>query len=381
MVNSFDEWSPLKEIIVGSPLNYNQQDLELSFKLFFHDNATLAFYYPNYEASKKNQPASEQERKTKILNQQCLEELTEDVDGLVKTLEQEGVKVHQPTSLKKTVKFKTPYWEATGIPALNVRDQAIIIGNEIIETTPQIRARYFENDLLKPIFYKYFNAGARWSTMPKPIMTDCSFDLSYVQDNGRDMIASEAIYKQEPSEFDVGLEMMIDAAQFIRFGRDILVNVATKNHEMGLKWFERHLGSKFRFHRVYRMTDNHIDSIVLPLRPGTLLLRSPKFFDMLPAPLKKWDIIYPPEPTESIFPSYGEDDLVVASKYIDLNVLSIDENRVIVNSLFPELMTTLEQHGFTPIPVQHRHRRLFGGGFHCFTLDTVREGGLEDYFS
>ena len=39
MINSFDEWSPLKEVIVGSPINYNTQDLELSFKLFFHDVA------------------------------------------------------------------------------------------------------------------------------------------------------------------------------------------------------------------------------------------------------------------------------------------------------------------------------------------------------
>ena len=35
--------------------------------------------------------------------------------------------------------------------------------------------------------------------------------------------------------------------------------------------------------------------------------------------------------------------------------------------------------GFTVVPVRHRHRRLFGGGFHCFTLDTVRAGGCEEY--
>jgi hypothetical protein len=47
-VNSYNEWSPLKEVIVGSPINYNVQDLELSFKLFFHDNAYFSFYYPTY---------------------------------------------------------------------------------------------------------------------------------------------------------------------------------------------------------------------------------------------------------------------------------------------------------------------------------------------
>lgn len=72
--------------------------------------------------------------------------------------------------------------------------------------------------------------------------------------------------------------------------------------------------------------------------------------------------------------------MILTTKYIDLNILSVDEEKVIVNSLFPELMTTLDKHGFTPIQVRHRHQRLFGGGFHCFTLDTVREGKLEDYF-
>lgn len=386
-VNSYDEWSPLKEVIVGSPMSYSLPDFELSFKLFFHDNASLAFYYPTYGASSSNgsstgesENVADRKLRNHTLNRQFLEELAEDVDGLVETLEKLGVRVHRPTPLHKVPEFKTPYWEASGIPALNVRDQAIIVGDEIIETTPQIRARYFENDLLKPIFYRYFKNGARWTTMPRPIMTDNSFDLSYVSDQGRDMVASEAIYDQKPSEFDIGFEMMIDAAQCVRFGKDIIVNVATENHEMGLQWLKQQLEPRFRIHRIHRMTDNHIDSIVLPLRPGTLLLRHPRFLDMLPKPLQKWDIIYPPEPTENIFPKYGEDSLILTSKYIDLNVLSVDENTVIVNALFPELIDTLEKQGFNAVPVRHRHRRLFGGGFHCFTLDTVREGSLENYF-
>jgi glycine amidinotransferase len=386
MVNSFDEWSPLKEAIVGSPMNYSLPDMELSFKLFFHDTADLAFYYPSYESSNgrtnghATATATRKKPGTVTLKKRYLEELAEDVDGLVKALEGEGVKVHRPVGLDQVSEFKTPYWSATGIPALNVRDQAIIFGDEIVETAPQIRARYFENDLLKPIFYDYFKAGSHWTSMPKPMMTDRSFDLSYVRASGRSMVATEDIYEQHDSKFDVGPEMMIDAAQCIRFGKDVLVNVATENHELGLKWLQRHLGDRFRFHRLYRVTDNHIDSIFLPLRPGTLLLRAPQFFDVLPEALKKWDIIYPPEPTDNIFPTYEDDDLILTTKYIDLNVFSIDHERVVVNSLFPELIKTLESRGFTPIPVQHRHRRLFGGGFHCFTLDTVREGGLEDYF-
>lgn len=377
MINSFDEWSPLKEVIVGSPISYEAHEMELSFKLFFHDVANLGFGYPTYEAaSDKN--GSNQETTTRKLRTRYVEELTEDVEGLATALQKAGVKVLRPTILKDVPKFKTPYWSATGIPALNIRDQAIIMGNEIIETSPQMRARYFENDLLKPIFYKYFKEGCKWTSMPRPIMTDASFDTSYV--SGEDTPVIEQVYSENKSESDIGFEMMIDAAQCLRFGKDILVNVSTANHELGLQWFEQHFGGKFNFHKMYRFSDSHIDSLILPLRPGLLLLRNPSIREKLPEKLKKWDVIYAPEPTENIFPQYEDDDLLLTTKYIDLNVLSVDENTVVANSLFPELIKTLESHGFNVIPVQHRHRRLFGGGFHCFTLDTVREGSCSESY-
>ncbi len=130
---------------------------------------------------------------------------------------------------------------------------------------------------------------------------------------------------------------------------------------------------------MHRLSDSHIDSMVLALRPGTLLVRSEKVAELLPEPLRTWDLIVPPVPEVNNFPQYEDDDLILTSKYIDLNVLSVDEETVLVNAACPELIRTLERARFTVVPVVHRHRRLFGGGFHCFTLDTVRDGGPEDY--
>jgi len=45
------------------------------------------------------------------------------------------------------------------------------------------------------------------------------------------------------------------------------------------------------------------------------------------------------------------------------------------------LIRVLERHGFTCIPLPMRHARSLSGGFHCATLDLVREGQLEDYCS
>lgn len=37
-LNSFDDWSPLKEIIVGTAQNYISHERDLSFDIFFHEN-------------------------------------------------------------------------------------------------------------------------------------------------------------------------------------------------------------------------------------------------------------------------------------------------------------------------------------------------------
>jgi hypothetical protein len=90
------------------------------------------------------------------------------------------------------------------------------------------------------------------------------------------------------------------------------------------------------------------------------------------------DGVRPKEPKDKNFPNYDNEDLILTSRFIDLNVFSINENTVMVNSAYPELTHVLEKHQLTVVPVRHRHRRLFGGGLHCFTLDTVREGSTPE---
>lgn len=349
MVSSNNEWGTLKEVIVGNTYGANLPGLELSFKLFFHDNIFSDVFGNDVYSQKGKDWKGE-------IKKEFVEEHEEDIDEMVRILEGESVKVLRPKKLDKVQGFKTPYWSSGIVPALNVRDQAIIIGNEIIETTPQIRSRYFENDLLKGIFMDYFYKGSKWTNMPKPMLTDHSFDISYQMKKG-------ATYEKEPTPYDIGFEIMLDGAQCLRFNQDIVVNCSNQNHLLGVKWLERHLRDRI-FH-VIRMTDNHIDSTCLPLREGTLLVNPRKFKETeLPHFLKSWDRIVAPEPEHQVS--------LLASKYIDMNVLSIDPQKVMVSSTYIPLIRVLEQHGFTPVPVQLRHRRLFGGGFHCITLDTIR---------
>ncbi|WP_026617292.1 glycine amidinotransferase [Ensifer aridi] len=377
-LNSYDEWSHLREVIVGSAVNYTSHERELSFEYFFLDNlkSRREWYYPRVSPVTATDSGSR--RKQLSIKQRYVEELNEDVDGIVSTLQSLGVKVHRPLELDPSMtEIETLAWRAAVIPALNVRDMSLVLGDEIVETAPMMRSRYFETQLLTPIFAEYFRKGARWSAMPRPIMTDSSFDPSYAQltDGG----LMESIKNPQPSPYDVGFEIMIDGAQCLRLGRDVLVNVSTENHAMAYTWLQRHFEGRFRFHRIDRLSDSHIDSMILALRPGTLLVRSEQVADYLPAPLKNWELIVAPDPQENNFPTYESDDLILTSLYIDMNVLSVSPEMVIANEASPELIRLLERHKFTVVPVRHRHRRLFGGGFHCFTLDTVRDGGPEDY--
>ncbi|MEV0275696.1 glycine amidinotransferase [Streptomyces sp. NPDC050610] len=372
-LNSYDEWSPLREVVVGSASNYTSHERELSFELFFHENfAESTWYYPRLTTGGGQSAATGRA----LIKQRYVDELNEDIEGIVKTLEDLSVTVLRPLELDaRTTEVRTLAWSAAVVPPLNLRDNTLIVGDEIIETPPMIRSRYFETQFLTPVFADYFRQGARWTVMPRPLMTDASFDPSYAKRTA----TAEPIGEPQASPYDVGHEMMFDAAQCLRLGRDIVANISTANHALGVDWLERHLDGRFRIHRVYGISDSHIDSMVLALRPGTLLVRSAEIADVLPERLRAWDLIVAPPPQSDSFPPYDDDDLILTSPFIDLNVLSVSPDTVLVNEACPELVRTLERHRFTVVPVRHRHRRLFGGGFHCFTLDTVRDGGPEDY--
>jgi len=361
-------------------VNYLSHERDVTFELFHHENLTgfrSDWAYPRLSA------ASDRTAKSWRIKRRYAEELHEDVENLATTLADLGVTVHRPLPLPpNAAPIAGLGWQAAPTPALNIRDNTLILGDEIIETPPAIRSRYLETRLLTPVFSRYHEAGARWTTMPRPVLTDLSFDLSYARDAATTLGGpTEPIADPQPSPYDVGIEMMLDGAQVLRLGRDLVVNIAHDNHRLAVDWLQRHVGDQYVIHRVHRMADNHIDSMLLALRPSVFLARHDGIRDMLPEPLRLWKFIVPPEPDPGAFPAYDDADLVLTSPYIDLNVLSVDPDTVLVNEDCPGLLKTLDAAGFTTVPVRHRHRRLFGGGFHCFTLDTCREGACEDYLS
>jgi glycine amidinotransferase len=371
LLNSYDEFTRLDEVVLGRAEHYTHHHTDTSWRLFFYDNVAPVL----------GERAGSSGEQLLPIPSRLVDELNEDIALLSDALTGCGVDVLRPAAPGKDVDIRSPHWEARATPPLNVRDQTVILGDTIVETAPHVRARVFENDLLKPVFHQYYAAGANWLSMPRPALTRDSLDTAFFTHQGLD-VARATDGETAGGIEGLGLEMVFDGAQCIRLGRDVLVNVANHNHALALRWL-RHNLRDLRFHRLDAMADNHIDSVLVPLRPGLMLLRSPHYLPYLPEAMRSWDVIYAPETDDRNFPDYTDLGFLIpiGSRYMDINLLSIDENTVVVNSLYPELITLLEGRGFTVVPVRHRHRRLFGGGFHCFTLDTVRRGGPEDYLA
>jgi glycine amidinotransferase len=365
VVNSHNEWSQLKEVIIGAGFPETLPAADFSFKLFFHDNLYGTNFYRDeaFYITKKH-----------------IEEHNIDLENYSNLLTSLGVKVIRPKIPNKIIKTKTLTFESTNFPALNPRDLTMVVGNEIIESSPICRFRYFENDYLKHIFHNYFLNGSKWTVAPKPLLLDSSFDIDYV--SAKYEKNCDNYFKEEQQKdnnyLKIGHEIMFDAACCMRLGKHIIFNVSNKNAELGYMWLQRHLPD-YIIHSV-NITDWHIDSSFVPLRPGLAIVASDKIPDKLPSMMKNWDFVIAPD----FITEREQKTAMLASPLIDINVLSINENTIIANSAngtSKHLRDALKKYKVEVLDCPIRHSELFAGAHHCLTLDTVRESVLEDYFN
>ena len=362
IVSSHNEWDQLEEVIVGDGFPEELPLLDYSFKLFFHCNLWNG---------RKYQVGDQFVSKRHVI------EHNEDIEQFVDLLKSLNIIVRRPKVPKKARHIRTMAWESISHPALNVRDMAMIVGESIIETPPTIRYRYFENDLLHHIFLDYFKSGASWIQAPKPIMTDRSFDLGHVEEEtGRKLYSSVV---SPPSYLDCGHEIMFDAANCVRMGEHILMNVSNKNQELGAEWLRRVLGDKYKILQC-SVTDSHIDSSFLPIRPGVAIITQLSIKDLLPPQFNNWDLIYIPTLTRNT-KSRESQGLLLASDRIGLNVLSVSPELIICHPQYVDVLASkVKKYKIDVIGSPFRHCQIFSGAHHCTTLDIRRKGNLENYF-
>jgi len=343
-INSHTEWGTLKEVILG------RAEFAQIPKIKNHDIHCVD--YANYDQV-KDLPGG-------YYPQQVIDETAEDLDLFQTQLENIGVTVIRPEITDSSKIYSSPHWVTDGYYSYCPRDSVLIVGETMIETPMPLRARYFETFAFRKIFKEYMKAGSGWISAPKPELLDDLYD--------RTNLKVPTLTEFEPA---------FDAANIVKCGKDLFYLLSNSGNRFGAQWLQQTLGSAYRVHvigGVYAFV--HLDTTIMPLAPGVVLLNPNRVNDNnLPEYFKTWKKIWCTDPVETPFVEHW----APASPWLGMNVLSISEKLVAVESRQTVLMRQLESEGFDIMPVQLRHCRTLSGGPHCATLDTVREDHYDDY--
>lgn len=353
-VNSHNEWDPLEEVIVGHldnatiPTNHVTVTFNLPPSVAHLYRLAAGFKYPKW-----------------------MRRLAEkELDGFVRVLEREGIKVRRPDSPNFSRRYGSPRWRSRGFCVACPRDGFLVVGDEIIETPMCWPSRYFEAEAYRTLFKEYFHAGARWTAAPKPTLDQALFDRNF-----------RLPARGEPIRYVINeYEPVFDAADFMRCGRDLFVTRSNVTNLSGINWLRRHLGPGYRIHEVESrcLQPMHIDSSFIPIGPGRVLI-NPEYIDQtrLPKILDSWEVLVAPQPdpVEGIMAKIS-----MCSPWTSINVLMLDAKRVVVDSSQKTLIRAFKAWGLEPIDIPFLAYGPFGGAFHCATLDVRRRGTLQSYF-
>ncbi len=351
VVNSHNEWDTLEEVVVG-----------------VIDGATVPSWHISLQAT---MPTKQwdffKQQGGKPFPKERIDAARQDLEECVHILEQEGVKVTRPDPVDFTKPFSTPEWQsAGGLYAAMPRDLLIVFGDDIIESPLSWRSRHHEIGAFRRLLKNYFQQGGKWTCAPTPQLLDELYDADYVE-----------LPEGEPHRYVITeFEPVFDAADFMRCGRDIFVQQSHTTNQFGIAWLQRHLGEGYRIHQIEikEQSPMHIDATFVPLPPGKLLV-NPEKLAKVPEMFKHWDVFYAPQPCTPI-----EHPMYMSSRWLSMNVLSLDEKRVMIEKGEETLIRDLKKWGFEPIPCSFRNFYSFGGSFHCATLDVRRRSTLESYF-
>jgi len=301
MISTYNEWSPLKRIVVGSATDANWP---VNDPVFSQEGEKTTW---------KETPVPRGP-----VPQRIIEETNEDLDSLVTTLMSLGVEVVRPDPLN----FQTH----DGMYNYCPRDRLLVYGSTVIDTAMMYPCRDMELQCYHDI------------------LTDADV-VCMPRDQG----------------------MILDAANICRLGDKMLFLESSSGNRKAYDWLCKQFPDvTIELCNFYAGV--HIDSTIVPLREGLVMLNASRVtFDNVPRAFDGWHKIWVNEVVAQDFHEYP-----YASKWIAMNMLVVDPHTVICNRNQTELIQTLESYKFTVIPLELRHSRTLGGGFHCVTLDLER---------
>lgn len=322
---SNNEWDPLKAVVVGTAEGARIPKLDKSLRTV------------NY-ADKKN---DEDIPSWGLYPKQVINEANEDLEKFCAALRRLGIRVMQPC----TYELPEYYYYCP-------RDIALVCDDKILASPNPIRARAEE----------YLAIEEHLSKTGKLIVAQCerNDDLYNEKCIGNPNIL--ALTEVEPA---------FDAANILRDNDNLYYLISNTGNKKGAQYLQNMFPNKkvWPIEGIYSYM--HIDSTIALLREGLMLLNPEriKSVDQLPKPLQNWDIIWCPEPVDiGYYQNYCN-----ASTWINMNLFSINPNLVVLEEHQTNLRDELAKHKIECMMLPMRHQRTLGGGFHCVTLDLIRD--------
>lgn len=249
-----------------------------------------------------------------------IDETNEDLDMLALVLEKCGAIVHRPKALD--------YQKLGGMYGYCPRDRLLIHGSTVVDPAMMYPCRDMEIESLDDVIYR-----------------------------------ADVVHRMPRNE-----GMILDAANVLRLNDTMIFLESASGNDKAARWLQ-HKFPNINIEICNFYSGVHIDSTIVPLREGLVMINASRVnMNNLPNVFRNWEIVWVDDVVTQNFYQYP-----YASKWIALNMLVVDPYTVIVDKNQNNLIQILESYNFTVIPLELRHSRTLGGGFHCVTLDLIRE--------
>jgi glycine amidinotransferase len=329
---------------------------------------------------------------------QILSEVSEDLEDFGRALNKLGVEVIRPPRFVSEPVYETEFFYSYGRDLYNMRDLHIVLGNKIFSSAPSQPNRVLEIIELKDFLSVVSKgSGLEYLTCPLP-----QLKTNPVYGNLRnalgDLVSAEEIIAPTLGSITQEIwhrlteeEILFDAANVVRYEGRALYLISSTGNQKAFDWLNSR-NSGFDFHKTDVYRSSHIDSTILPLDPETFLVNSVRVNPgNLPDSIKGKRILYfddvaripqfelsfhqdfRAKAAEQIAKVGFQTNLQdMSSPWAGMNVLSVNESTVLVESNQVQLIRFLELNGFSVIPIRMRHAYTMLGGLHCTTLDLER---------
>lgn len=253
------------------------------------------------------------------LPKEVRDEASEDLDRLVHILEHRNIEVFRPL-------VKNPHW------CYSARDILLCVDDTVIQCPTPFTSRANEIKLYP------FLENTNVIKAPRP---------------------------------NIESDPCFDAANVLKINDKLLYSLSHSANHAGAEWLQQKVGNKFEVVK-WQVVDHsitHIDSTLLTLNQNTVIVNASRVKERdLPKFMDYYNKIWVDKIEARDFHEFP-----YASKWIGMNVLSLDPETVVVDEIQKDLIKKIQKNGFEVITTPMRQSRTLGGGLHCVTNDLERE--------